>query len=149
MEGDCNVYAHSSLWMRPTWPDRYNMRMVYLSVWGSFITSFIIQQPVAWQIEGKKTEEIKENEKKLSKSLATPLPVDWFINMAVVLGTIQIYNISPLDCVCKTEKYKRTLLKLIEGQSYIQIVNPNVSAVITGYYDHNDDNKSACKWQVW
>ena len=29
MEGDCNVYAHSSLWMRPTRPDRYNMRMVY------------------------------------------------------------------------------------------------------------------------
>ena len=32
MEGDCNVYAHSSLWMRPTRPDRYNMRMVYRSV---------------------------------------------------------------------------------------------------------------------
>ena len=29
MEGDCNVYAHSTLWMRPTRPDRYNMRMVY------------------------------------------------------------------------------------------------------------------------
>ena len=29
MEGDCNVYAHPSLWMRPTRPDRYNMRMVY------------------------------------------------------------------------------------------------------------------------
>ena len=31
MEGDCNVYAHFSLWMRPTRPDRYNMRMVYLT----------------------------------------------------------------------------------------------------------------------
>ena len=29
MEGDCNVYAHSSLWLRPTRPDQYNMRMVY------------------------------------------------------------------------------------------------------------------------
>ena len=29
MEGDCNVYAHSSLWMRPTRPDRYNAKMVY------------------------------------------------------------------------------------------------------------------------
>ena len=28
MEGDCNVYAHSSLWMRPTRPDRYNAKMV-------------------------------------------------------------------------------------------------------------------------
>ena len=27
MEGDCNVYAHSSLWMRPTRPDRYNAKM--------------------------------------------------------------------------------------------------------------------------
>ena len=27
--GDCNVYAHSSLWMRPTRPDRYNAKMVY------------------------------------------------------------------------------------------------------------------------
>ena len=27
--GDCNVYAHSSLWMRPTLPDRYNAKMVY------------------------------------------------------------------------------------------------------------------------
>ena len=31
MEGNCNVYAHSSVWMRPTRPDRYNMRMVYRS----------------------------------------------------------------------------------------------------------------------
>ena len=31
MEGDCNVYAHSSLWMRPTRPDRYNAKMVYCS----------------------------------------------------------------------------------------------------------------------
>ena len=30
MEGDCNVYAHSSLWMRPTRPDRYNAKMVYI-----------------------------------------------------------------------------------------------------------------------
>ena len=29
MEGDGNVYAHSSLWMRPTRPDRYNMRIDY------------------------------------------------------------------------------------------------------------------------
>ena len=29
MEGDCNVYAHSSLWMCPTRPDRYNAKMVY------------------------------------------------------------------------------------------------------------------------
>ena len=29
MEGDCNVYAHSSLWMHPTRPDRYNAKMVY------------------------------------------------------------------------------------------------------------------------
>ena len=29
MEGDCDVYAHSSLWMRPTRPDRYNAKMVY------------------------------------------------------------------------------------------------------------------------
>ena len=27
--GDCNIYAHSSLWMRPTRPDRYNSKMVY------------------------------------------------------------------------------------------------------------------------
>ena len=31
MEGDCNVYAHSLLWMCPTRPDRDNMRMVYWS----------------------------------------------------------------------------------------------------------------------
>ena len=31
MEGDCNVYAHSSLWMRPTRPDWYNAKMVYIS----------------------------------------------------------------------------------------------------------------------
>ena len=29
MEGDCNVYAHSSLWMYPTRPDRYNAKMIY------------------------------------------------------------------------------------------------------------------------
>ena len=29
MERDCNVYTHSSLWMRPTRPDRYNAKMVY------------------------------------------------------------------------------------------------------------------------
>ena len=29
MEGDYNVYVHSSLWMRPTRPDRYNAKMVY------------------------------------------------------------------------------------------------------------------------
>ena len=35
MEGDCNVYAHSSLWMRPTRPDRlYNAKMVYWSIHG-------------------------------------------------------------------------------------------------------------------
>ena len=28
MEGDCNVYAHSLLWMCPTRPDRYNAKMV-------------------------------------------------------------------------------------------------------------------------
>ena len=27
--GECNVHAHSSLWMRPTRPDRYNAKMVY------------------------------------------------------------------------------------------------------------------------
>ena len=32
MEGDCNVYARSSLWMRPTRPDRYNAKMVYTIV---------------------------------------------------------------------------------------------------------------------
>ena len=32
MEGDCNVYAHSSLWMRPTQPDQYNAKMVYDSM---------------------------------------------------------------------------------------------------------------------
>ena len=37
MEGDCNVYAHSSLWMRPTRPDRYNMRMVYTFLYYSHI----------------------------------------------------------------------------------------------------------------
>ena len=26
---DCNVYAHSSLWIHPTRPDRYNAKMVY------------------------------------------------------------------------------------------------------------------------
>ena len=38
MEGDCNVHAHSSLWMRPTRPDRYNAKMVYTptrSLWSS------------------------------------------------------------------------------------------------------------------
>ena len=40
MEGDCNVYAHSSLCMRPTRPDRYNMRMVYI-LCGRNIFSFL------------------------------------------------------------------------------------------------------------
>ena len=31
---DCNVHAHSSLWMRPTRLDQYNMRMVYCT-WAS------------------------------------------------------------------------------------------------------------------
>ena len=29
MEGDCNVYAHSSLWMRPTGEWSINVKMVY------------------------------------------------------------------------------------------------------------------------
>ena len=29
MEGDCNVYAHSSLWMRPTSEWSINAKMVY------------------------------------------------------------------------------------------------------------------------
>ena len=29
MEGDCNVYAHSSLWMRPTGEWSINAKMVY------------------------------------------------------------------------------------------------------------------------
>ena len=32
MEGDCNVYALSSLWMHPTRPDRYNAKMVYMNM---------------------------------------------------------------------------------------------------------------------
>ena len=35
MEGDCNVYAHSSLWMCPTRPDRYNAKMVYRTLFTS------------------------------------------------------------------------------------------------------------------
>ena len=31
MEGDCNVYAHSSLWMRPTGEWSINVKMVYTS----------------------------------------------------------------------------------------------------------------------
>ena len=30
MEGDCNVYAHSSLWMRPTGEWSINAKMVYI-----------------------------------------------------------------------------------------------------------------------
>ena len=37
-EGDCNVYAHSSLWMRPTRPDWYNAKMVY-TLWKFFFTN--------------------------------------------------------------------------------------------------------------
>ena len=29
MEGDCNVYAHSSLWMCPTGEGSINAKMVY------------------------------------------------------------------------------------------------------------------------
>ena len=29
MEGDCSVYAHSSLWMRPTGESSINAKMVY------------------------------------------------------------------------------------------------------------------------
>ena len=32
MEGDCNVYAHSSLWMRPTGEWSINAKMVYISI---------------------------------------------------------------------------------------------------------------------
>ena len=32
MEGDCNVYAHSSLWMRPTGEWSINAKMVYSGV---------------------------------------------------------------------------------------------------------------------
>ena len=32
MEGDCNVYAHSSLWMRPTGEWSINAKMVYYPV---------------------------------------------------------------------------------------------------------------------
>ena len=41
MEGDCNVYAHSSLWMRPTRPDRYNMRMVFTHLQGWFLGKLV------------------------------------------------------------------------------------------------------------
>ena len=30
MEGDCNVYAHSSLWMHPTGEWSINAKMVYI-----------------------------------------------------------------------------------------------------------------------
>ena len=33
MEGYCNVYTHSSLWIRPTRPDRYNAKMVYTTIY--------------------------------------------------------------------------------------------------------------------
>ena len=32
MEGDCNVYAHSSLWMRPTGEWSINAKMVYTAI---------------------------------------------------------------------------------------------------------------------
>ena len=40
MEGDCNVYPHSSLWMRPTRPDRYNAKVVY-NLWTKYFTTAI------------------------------------------------------------------------------------------------------------
>ena len=58
MEGDCNVYAHTSLWMRPTWPDRYNAKMVYwlilcnisLMIWSRTIWSWTIRTLLSWTI---------------------------------------------------------------------------------------------------
>ena len=37
MEGDCNVYAHSSLWMRPTGEWSINAKMVYRNGWPNTI----------------------------------------------------------------------------------------------------------------
>ena len=53
MEGDCNVYAHSSLWMRPTQPDRYNAKIVYkfkecYALWIHFV--MWMQQGYIWHL---------------------------------------------------------------------------------------------------
>ena len=46
MEGDCNVYAHSSLWMRPTGEWSINAKMVYwMGVLRSLVPSKIIDRP--------------------------------------------------------------------------------------------------------
>ena len=56
MEGDCNVYAHSSLWMRPTGEWSINAKMVYrlanltisrpISLFGTENTK--INRPISW-----------------------------------------------------------------------------------------------------
>ena len=45
MEGDCYVYAHSSLWMCPTRPERYNAKMVYSLLPGprNFVDACVLQ----------------------------------------------------------------------------------------------------------
>ena len=49
MEGDCNVYAHSSLWMRPTRPDQYNAKMVYTLYLYFGEEKFTLQLKDLWQ----------------------------------------------------------------------------------------------------
>ena len=40
MEGDCNVYAHSSLWMRPTGEWSINAKMVYKCGYNDFTSKY-------------------------------------------------------------------------------------------------------------
>ena len=40
MEGDCNVYAHSSLWMRPTGEWSINAKMVYTPIAFAFAAMY-------------------------------------------------------------------------------------------------------------
>ena len=67
MEGDCNVYAHSSLWMRPTRPDRYNAKMVYYSVFMSDFTHSAVWHDSQW---GNSNDVNKQTESNNNKNMA-------------------------------------------------------------------------------
>ena len=49
MEGDCNVYAHSSLWMRPTGEWSINAKMVYSGIQMNVLTS-IVDKPTDYKM---------------------------------------------------------------------------------------------------
>ena len=101
MEGDCNVYAHSSLWMRPTRPDRYNMRMVYMVYSKQYcdFLSFVHRNLTQIQVKGgrvsplmtakklpkigKKSGKIGKKEENIGKVLSLCL---WQIGLATLSG---------------------------------------------------------------